>query len=155
MISHNFYIVRSTRIKVGHNSLLAKPGAKLEDIKEVYSHEQAINQCSKFLANASKALRCIPCAATPPPPQRWSPNPAAADVARPIKSGLTAPSCMALDCLAQRYAERWATTTPASYAYPKQLEIYPGADRTSMMMVLPNKPGSLYHGAGPLLCARN
>ena len=27
----------------------------------------------------------------------------------------------------------------------KRLEIYPGADRTSMMMVLPNKPGSLYH----------
>ena len=26
----------------------------------------------------------------------------------------------------------------------KQLEIYPGADRTSLMMVLPHKPGSLY-----------
>ena len=26
----------------------------------------------------------------------------------------------------------------------KDLEIYPGADRTSLMMVLPHKPGSLY-----------
>ena len=26
----------------------------------------------------------------------------------------------------------------------KELEIYPGADRTSLMMVLPHKPGSLY-----------
>ena len=26
----------------------------------------------------------------------------------------------------------------------KNLEIYPGADRTSLMMVLPHKPGSLY-----------
>ncbi len=28
--------------------------------------------------------------------------------------------------------------------FSKQLEIYPGADHTSLMMVLPNKPGSLY-----------
>ena len=26
----------------------------------------------------------------------------------------------------------------------KKLEIYPGADRTSLMMVLPHRPGSLY-----------
>ena len=26
----------------------------------------------------------------------------------------------------------------------KNLEIYPGADRTSLMMVLPHRPGSLY-----------
>ena len=49
MIKHHFYIVRSTRIKIDH-TLLTLPGVKLEDIKEVYSHEQAINQCSEFLA---------------------------------------------------------------------------------------------------------
>ena len=49
MISHHFYIVRSTRIKIDH-TLLVKPGVKLEEIREVYSHEQAINQCSRFLA---------------------------------------------------------------------------------------------------------
>ena len=41
MIRHNFSIVRTFRLKIDHN-LLAVPGAKLSDIKEIYSHEQAI-----------------------------------------------------------------------------------------------------------------
>ena len=48
MMRHNFRIVRSVRMKVDRN-LLAKSGVKLEDIREVYSHEQAIGQCSAFL----------------------------------------------------------------------------------------------------------
>ena len=48
MMKHNFYIVRSIRLKITHH-LLAKPGTKLENVKEIYSHEQAIGQCSQFL----------------------------------------------------------------------------------------------------------
>ena len=48
MIHHNFSIVRTFRLKIDHN-LLAKPGTNLSDITEIYSHEQAINQCSEFL----------------------------------------------------------------------------------------------------------
>jgi len=48
MIEHNFSIVRTFRLKIDHN-LLVNPGTNLADIKEVYSHEQAINQCGNFL----------------------------------------------------------------------------------------------------------
>ena len=48
MLEHKFNIVRSVRIKIDHN-LLARKGAKLENIREIISHEQAINQCSAFL----------------------------------------------------------------------------------------------------------
>lgn len=41
MMRHNFRIVRSLRLKVDHN-LMALPGTRMEDIQEVYSHEQAI-----------------------------------------------------------------------------------------------------------------
>ena len=37
MIHHNFSIVRTFRLKIDHN-LLAKPGTKLSDNKDLYSH---------------------------------------------------------------------------------------------------------------------
>jgi prephenate dehydratase len=36
--------------KIEHN-LLGQPGAKITDIKDVYSHAQALSQCSKFIKN--------------------------------------------------------------------------------------------------------
>ena len=36
--------------KIEHN-LLAHPGVKISDIKDVYSHGQALSQCSKFIKN--------------------------------------------------------------------------------------------------------
>ncbi len=48
MIQHRFSIVRTFRLKVDHN-LLANPGAKLSDIKEIYSHEQAQKSHDRLL----------------------------------------------------------------------------------------------------------
>jgi len=48
MQNYNFYIVKSLRLRICHN-LMAKPGTKLSDIKEIFSHEQAIGQCGEFL----------------------------------------------------------------------------------------------------------
>ncbi len=59
---HDLSIVRSARLCIRHE-LLALPGVKPEDITEIYSHEQAIGQCSKFLSGL-KDVKIIPCGNT-------------------------------------------------------------------------------------------
>lgn len=49
MMKHRFHIVRTARFKVDH-CLLARPGVSLDDIRYVYSHPQALAQCSQFFA---------------------------------------------------------------------------------------------------------
>ena len=48
MGKNKFYIVHSTKLFIEH-ALLAKPSTALGDIKEIFSHEQAINQSSEFV----------------------------------------------------------------------------------------------------------
>ncbi|MCM1306217.1 MAG: chorismate mutase [Bacteroides sp.] len=49
MRKHRFFIVKSIKLRIKHY-LLAAPGVKMEDIREIVSHNQAISQCSEFLA---------------------------------------------------------------------------------------------------------
>lgn len=55
--AHGLYIVGNIILKINHN-LMAINGAKMEDIKTIYSHTQAFRQCSKFLKN--KDFQLIP-----------------------------------------------------------------------------------------------
>ena len=138
MMKHDFRIVRSVRIKVDHN-LLANPGARLEDIREIYSHEQAISQCAHFLQELPnvKVIRCENTAAA----ARM-----VAESGRSDAAALSSRACMelyGLSCLAASVQDQGNNFT-RFICIAKDLEIYPGADRTSLMMVLPHEPGSLY-----------
>lgn len=48
MKKHRFFIVKGIKLGVRH-CLLAPKGAKLSELKEIYSHEQAISQCGEFI----------------------------------------------------------------------------------------------------------
>lgn len=50
IMKYKFFIVGAYDLRVDH-CLCAKPGAKFEDIENVYSHTQALSQCNIFLKN--------------------------------------------------------------------------------------------------------
>ena len=138
MMSHNFRIVRSIRLKVDHN-LLAVPGARITDIKEIYSHEQAISQCGQFLQKLP-GVRVIPCENTAAAAKM------VAGSGRGDVAALCSRSCVelyGLESIAASVQDQGNNYT-RFICISKALEIYPGADRTSLMMVLPHRPGSLY-----------
>ena len=138
MIRHNFSIVRTFRLKIDHN-LLAKKGAKLSDIKEIYSHEQAIGQCGAFLEtlpgvkviaveNTAVAAKMV------------------ADSDRTDIAAISSRSCAELYDLVNLSPsiQDKDNNRTRFICISKNLEIYPGADKTSIMMILPHRPGSLY-----------
>ena len=138
MVRHNFSIVRTFRLKVDHN-LLANKGATLSDIKEIYSHEQAISQCSDFLKELT-GVKITPVENTAL---------AAKMVAASGRNDVAALSSRAcaelygLQCLASSVQDKGNNHT-RFICISKNLEIYPGSDKTSIMMILPHRPGSLY-----------
>ncbi|MGM9554357.1 MAG: bifunctional chorismate mutase/prephenate dehydratase [Faecousia sp.] len=136
MIEHNFSIVRSTRLKIDH-CLLAKPDHT--QIKEVFSHEQAINQCAGFLKSLGNVkITCCENTAV-----------AAQTVAmsdRKDVAALSSRMCAELYGLkvVQNSVQDEGNNHTRFLCISKDTEIYPGADKTSVMMILPHKPGALY-----------
>lgn len=139
MAEHNFYIVKSFRLKINH-CLLGNQGASLENIKEIYSHEQAINQCSEFLREHSN-IKVNICENT-------------AVAAKMVKeSGRTDIAAISSEKCRDLYGmflisdevQNKDNNFTRFICISKDLEIYPGADKTSFVLTLPHEPGALYH----------
>ena len=138
MIHHKFSIVRTFRLKIDHN-LLANPGADLTTIKEIYSHEQAINQCSAFLTKMP-GVKIIPVENTATAAEM------VASSGRTDVAAISSRSCMelyGLISLATSIQDEGNNRT-RFICISKNLEIYPGSDKTSIMMILNHRPGALY-----------
>ena len=138
MMKHKFHIVRTCRLKIGHN-LLAKPGSGLESIRHIYSHEQAINQCGDFLGSL-KGVSVHSCENTAVAAQMVAESDGA-DVAA-IASRSSA-EIYGLDALAKNVQDQGNNYTRFA-VIAKDLVIYPGADRSSLMIVVNHEPGALY-----------
>ena len=139
MMEKNFSIVRSTRVKIDH-SLLVNTGTKKEDIKYIYSHEQALSQCAAYLHKEFPLASLVACKNT-------------AEAAQYVSTceGFETAAIASPDCAALYGLTRLENNIQGSdnnrtrfFCISKKTEIYPGADRTSLLLETENRPGALY-----------
>ena len=138
MKKFRFSIVRSVKLRINH-TLLAKKGTRLEDIREIYSHEQGLNQCNEFLRehpeikanvyeNTAVAAKMV------------------ADSDRTDIAAISSRECAELYGLQilSDHIQNSDNNYTRFICISRTPEIYPGADKMSLMFTLPHRPGSLY-----------
>ena len=138
MKEHRFYIVKSIRVPINHN-LIVNKDTNVNDIKEIYSHEQALSQCKKYLEKfpLAKITAC--------------PNTAVA-AKMLLESGRKDVAAISSRECAEIYGLKLLETNvqDADNNYTrfiliaKEMELYDDANKISIMTTLPqNSPGSL------------
>lgn len=138
MSKYSFYITHSLKLCIDHK-LLANNGADIFSIKEIYSHEQALNQCSAFInqlgvkthvcKNTAEAAKIV------------------AESKRTDIAAIGAKECA--DLYGLKVLTGNILNTQNNYTrficISKEPEIYPGANKTSITLTIPHTPGSLYN----------
>jgi len=137
MRNYDFHIVRGVKLHISH-SLLVNPGTQLGEITEIFSHEQAIGQCSEFL-NTLPGVTLTVCENT------------AVAAKMVAESGRMDVAAISSDLCAGIYGlevlKKAIHNTDNNYTrfivISKKSEIYPGADHLSLMFQVSHTPGSL------------
>lgn len=138
MSQNKFSIIKSARLKIEH-SLLANKTTCLEEINEVFSHEQAINQCRFFLKSLN--VKITICENTAIAAKKVF------ESGRSDVAALSSPFCAELYSL--KILKRSVQDNDNNYTrficISKNIEIYPGAEKTTLMFTLPHSRGSLFN----------
>ncbi len=139
MKEREFSIVRGTKLFIDHH-LLVKPGAKLEDIREIVSQRQALGQCSDFLT-AHPEITAVEYVDTAL---------AAALVAESDRRDLAAIASRysgdlyGLDALAVPIQNSENNYT-RFICISREPKIFPGSNKISLMVSAPHEPGGLFN----------
>ncbi len=138
MQKHSFYIVKSIRLRINH-SLVARPGVRDEDIREIFSHEQALGQCSEFLKKYPKAQVTI-CENTATAARR------VAESGRSDAAAICSPECSSLYGLSQlhRDIQNSDNNYTRFICIAREMQIFEGCTKVSLMIRAAHRPGALY-----------
>lgn len=136
MKDYNFFITRATVVEIT-NCLAVKPGTHLDDVRDVYSHPQALSQCSQFIVrnglkpheydNTATAAQLV------------------ADSVEPI-AAICSEGCAklhGLEILADHISD-YVPNYTRFFCISKDLLLSEDADRISVMLKLPHEEGSLH-----------
>lgn len=137
MKNYHFHIIKSVKMKINH-ALMVNPGVDFSDIKEIVSHEQALGQCSEFLKEYPD-IKITVCENTAVAAKT------VAESGRSDMGAISSPDCAEIYGLAilhDKVANSDSNFT-RFICITKDLLIYPGADRISIIMNLPHTPGAL------------
>ena len=136
--THKLSIVRSTRLCIRHE-LLALPGVKMSDITQIYSHQQAIGQCSKFL-NGLNGVQVIPCDNTAVAAKMVAES---GDRHIAAISSHPCAELYGLECINDSIQDSDNNYT-RFICVSKDPVIYSGSNRISLIIGCNNRPGALY-----------
>lgn len=145
MNEYHVYIVKGVKMKIDH-SLLVKPGVKKEDIRTVISHGQGLAQCDDYIQTLgegrieTKEVENTAVAAQ-----------MVAESDRRDIAAISSEKCAdlyGLEALEQSVNDEGSNYT-RFVCIAKDLEIYPGADRTSLKFKTRHQPGALYRVLAP------
>lgn len=136
MRKYNFFITAMNHVEVT-NCLAVIPGTKLEEVKFVYSHPQALSQCSDFIdrnhlvkqeyGNTATAAKMI------------------ADEKNPAMAAICSEDCATLNGL-EILVDHISNVVPNTTQFiciTKEIEVANDASVISVMLTLSNEPGSL------------
>lgn len=138
LAQYECYIVGETTVKVEH-CLMAPKGATLDTITHVYSHEQGLFQCERYL-NSHPNWRQVPQADTAGSAQMVA---ASGDVTKAAVCSERASALYGLEILAKGINHNSQNTTRFVVVSPL-MELREGADKISTVFVLPHEAGSLH-----------
>ncbi|MDX1813668.1 MAG: prephenate dehydratase [Candidatus Bathyarchaeia archaeon] len=140
-LTHNLKVSGEVIIKISH-CLIANPSTRLEAVKTVYSHPQALAQCRSFLERLGSDL--IPTYDTAGSVKMLK--------EKGLKNAAAVASKKAAEIYGMKILAREIEDTPTNYtrffAISKNDSPKTGKDKTSIIFAATHTPGSLYHALG-------
>jgi chorismate mutase/prephenate dehydratase len=141
---HDIHAVGEVLVPIKEN-LIVIPGTKLEDIRHVYSHPEALSQCQRFFAehpdchpvtyqDTSKSVEFVK---------------KTGDRSNAALASYLAAEYYGMTSLLENVNDSTLNMTRFLVVTWRH-ETHPEADKTSLMLVLKHEPGSLYRALGEL-----
>jgi len=142
LLRHKVFIQQEFRLRIVHN-LIAARGVPIKDVRHVYSHPVALDQCRDFFRRHRK-MEAVPFYDT------------AGSVKHVVENNLRDAAAIAGQQAAGVYRGKLLATGIQDdkqnftrfFLLGKQRRVIPGANKTSIAFVVRNVPGALYRALG-------